>query len=44
MGPDAQKEIRDVAGRVSEIAREKFPVSWSALHLEPTLEIPHTGA
>ena len=32
MGPDAQKEIRDVAGQVSDVLRGKFPVSWSALN------------
>jgi thymidylate synthase (FAD) len=31
LGPDAQKEIRIVAGQVSEVLREKFPVSWAAL-------------
>ena len=31
MGPDAQKEIRIVAGMVSEQLKSKFPVSWAAL-------------
>jgi thymidylate synthase (FAD) len=31
MGPDAQAEIRGVAGQVSELVRGAFPVSWSAL-------------
>jgi len=31
MGPDAQKEIRDVAGQVSDLVKTAFPVSWSAL-------------
>jgi thymidylate synthase (FAD) len=31
LGPDAQKEIRMVAGQVSDALREKFPSSWSAL-------------
>jgi thymidylate synthase (FAD) len=31
MGPDAQKEIRIVAGQVSDVLSAKFPVSWSAL-------------
>ena len=31
LGPDAQKEIRTVAGLVSDVLREKFPSSWSAL-------------
>lgn len=29
--PDAQKEIRDVAERVSEAMSEAFPVAWSVL-------------
>jgi thymidylate synthase (FAD) len=31
LGSDAQKEIRTVAGLVSDVLREKFPSSWSAL-------------
>ena len=34
MGPDAQKEIRDVAGQVSDLVKTAFPVSWSALTQE----------
>jgi thymidylate synthase (FAD) len=35
MGPDAQAEIRGVAGRVSELVKTAFPVSWGALTQEP---------
>ena len=35
MGSDAQKEIQDVASLVSDVLREKFPVSWSALEGVP---------
>lgn len=31
MGPDAQAEIRAVAGQVSELIQTRFPVSWAAL-------------
>lgn len=31
MGPDAQKEIQDVAAMVSRAMMQKFPVSWAAL-------------
>uniref|UniRef100_A0A6C0J2Z7 Thymidylate synthase n=1 Tax=viral metagenome TaxID=1070528 RepID=A0A6C0J2Z7_9ZZZZ len=31
LGPDAQKEIREVAAAVSEELKKKFPVSWEAL-------------
>ena len=31
LGPDAQKEIRTVAGLVAEQLKIKFPVSWAAL-------------
>jgi thymidylate synthase (FAD) len=31
MGPDAQAEIRSVAGQVSELTKSKFPVSWGTL-------------
>jgi len=31
LGPDAQKEIRIVAGQVAEQLKSKFPVSWAAL-------------
>lgn len=31
MNPDAQAEIRDVAGRVSDLIKTRFPVSWDAL-------------
>jgi len=31
MGPDAQKEIRDVASQVSSLLRKAFPASWEAL-------------
>ena len=29
--PDAQKETRDVAWEIHDLAKEKFPVSWPAL-------------
>ncbi len=32
LGPDAQKEIRDYAGAVSELMAYAFPVSWAALN------------
>jgi thymidylate synthase (FAD) len=35
LGPDAQKEIRIVAGQVAEQLKSKFPVSWAAL-IPPT--------
>lgn len=31
MGPDAQKEIQDVARMVSEALAEKFPATWTVL-------------
>ena len=31
LGPDAQKEIRTVAGEVANQLKSKFPVSWAAL-------------
>lgn len=31
ISPDAQKEVQDVASRVSALLSEKFPVSWKAL-------------
>ena len=31
MGPDAQKEIQEVAGKVSETLATAFPVSWAVL-------------
>ena len=31
MGPDAQAEIRVVAGQVSELVKTAFPVSWGNL-------------
>jgi len=31
MGPDAQAEIREVAGQVSELVKTAFPASWGAL-------------
>jgi len=31
MGPDAQAEIRGVAGQVSELIKTRFPVSWAEL-------------
>ena len=31
LGPDAQKEIREFAGRVNECLESAFPVSWKAL-------------
>jgi thymidylate synthase (FAD) len=34
-GPDAQAEIRGVAGKVSELIKTKFPVSWSTLVVTP---------
>jgi thymidylate synthase (FAD) len=36
LGPDAQKEIRIVAGQVAEQLKSKFPVSWSALTPTPS--------
>jgi thymidylate synthase (FAD) len=36
LGPDAQKEIRKVAGQVAEQLKSKFPVSWSALTPTPS--------
>lgn len=36
LGPDAQKEIRKVAGQVAEQLKSKFPVSWSALTSTPS--------
>ena len=36
LGPDAQKEIRKVAGQVAEQLKSKFPVSWSALIPTPS--------
>ena len=32
LGPDAQKEIRIVAGKVADQLKSKFPVSWEALN------------
>ena len=40
MGPDAQKEIRDVAGLVSSALRRAFPHSWSTLVSD--IPIPET--
>jgi thymidylate synthase ThyX len=34
MGPDAQKEIREVAQKVAQELIKVFPVSWAALNLE----------
>ena len=34
LGPDAQKEIRDVAQSVSDALAEKFPVTWAVLSRE----------
>lgn len=31
MGPDAQKEIQDVARMVSEALEPKFPATWNVL-------------
>jgi thymidylate synthase (FAD) len=31
LGPDAQAEIREVAGQVSTLIQVRFPVSWKAL-------------
>jgi len=31
LGPDAQKEIRKVAGQVADQLKSRFPVSWAAL-------------
>ena len=31
MGPDAQKEIQEVAGMVSEALSQKFPATWGVL-------------
>jgi len=36
LGPDAQKEIRIVAGQVAEQLKSKFPVSWAALIPTPS--------
>lgn len=36
LGPDAQKEIRTVAGQVAEQLKSKFPVSWAALTPTPS--------
>jgi thymidylate synthase (FAD) len=41
LGPDAQKEIRIVAGQVSDVLREKFPVSWSALSSDQHEAVRH---
>jgi thymidylate synthase (FAD) len=38
ISPDAQKEIRDVAGRVADELKNKFPVSWKALTLRGHVE------
>lgn len=38
LGPDAQKEIRIVAGHVSAQLKSKFPVSWAALNQLPPSE------
>jgi thymidylate synthase (FAD) len=34
MGPDAQKEIQDVARQVSDLLKSAFPASWAALMSE----------
>jgi thymidylate synthase (FAD) len=36
LGPDAQKEIRIVAGQVADQLKSKFPSSWSALIPTPS--------
>jgi thymidylate synthase (FAD) len=36
LGPDAQKEIRIVAGEVANQLKSKFPVSWAALIRTPS--------
>ena len=36
LGPDAQKEIRIVAGQVADQLKSKFPVSWAALTPTPS--------
>jgi thymidylate synthase (FAD) len=36
LGPDAQKEIRTVAGEVATQLKNKFPVSWAALIRTPS--------
>ena len=36
LGPDAQKEIRTVAGEVASQLKSKFPVSWAALIPAPS--------
>ena len=36
LGPDAQKEIRIVAGEVANQLKSKFPVSWDALIRTPS--------
>jgi thymidylate synthase (FAD) len=39
MGPDAQKEIRDMAQRISICLQNAFPTSWSTLIHTP--DLPH---
>ena len=43
LGPDAQKEIRIVAGMVSEQLKSKFPSSWAALNPLPPSESPSSA-
>jgi thymidylate synthase (FAD) len=43
ISPDAQKEIRDVASKVAEQLKSKFPVSWAAL-TPPTLVVSPSEA
>jgi thymidylate synthase (FAD) len=35
MGPDAQKEIQDVAKMVSDCLSSKFPATWNVLVSSP---------
>jgi thymidylate synthase (FAD) len=36
MGPDAQKEIQDVASKISDCLKSVFPASWSVLISSPS--------
>jgi thymidylate synthase (FAD) len=39
LGPDAQKEIREVAQQISDCMKNAFPVSWSTLVAEPSVPV-----
>jgi thymidylate synthase (FAD) len=43
LGPDAQKEIRKVAGVVAQQLKSKFPVSWDALIPSTPVESPSSA-